>query len=111
MQNVPIQFDMNNSITTKTKLSSYYTDIEPSKGGKPEPPAALMSEDLYLGKKTWMKLRSGLTILRIYFSHIEKLAPFSRFYPKHYSGKSFVSINQLLPILPESINTNPNPLF
>ena len=41
--NVPILNDINNSITTKTKLSSYYTNIEPSKEGKPEPRAVLMS--------------------------------------------------------------------
>ena len=33
-------------------------------------------------------------------------ALFSRFYSRHSSSKSFVSINQLLPILPESINTS-----
>ena len=32
VQNVPIQYDMNNSITTKTKLPSYFCQ-----GGKPEP--------------------------------------------------------------------------
>ena len=48
VQNVPIQSDMNNSITTRTKLPSYYTDIEPSKGGKPETPALLKSEELCL---------------------------------------------------------------
>ena len=42
---------MNNSITTKTKLTSYYTDIEPSKGGKIKPPAVLMSEELSLDKE------------------------------------------------------------
>ena len=46
MQNAPIQFDMNNSIATTTKLPSYYTNIEPSKGA-----AVLMSEDLYLDKE------------------------------------------------------------
>ena len=51
MQNAPIQFDMNNPIATKTKLPSYYINIEPSKGGKLEPPAVLMSEDLYLDKE------------------------------------------------------------
>ena len=39
VQNVPIKCDMNNSITTITKLPSYYTNVEPSKGGKTEPPA------------------------------------------------------------------------
>ena len=51
LQNVPIQYDMNNSITTKTKLPYLCTNTEPSKGGKPEPPAVLMSEDLYLDKE------------------------------------------------------------
>ena len=32
VQNVPIQYDMNNSITTKTKLPSYFPQ-----GGKPAP--------------------------------------------------------------------------
>ena len=41
--NVPIPNDMNNSITSKTKLSSYFNNIEPSKAGKPEPRAVLMS--------------------------------------------------------------------
>ena len=52
---------MNNSITTGKKLPSYYTDIVPSKGHKLEPPAMLMSEDLYLNKENLMKLKSGLT--------------------------------------------------
>ena len=51
MQNVPIQYYMNNSRTTKTKLPSCYTDIEPSMGGKLEPPAVLMSEELCLDKE------------------------------------------------------------
>ena len=42
---------MNNSRTTKTKLPSCYTDIEPSMGGKLEPPAVLMSEELCLDKE------------------------------------------------------------
>ena len=42
---------MNNSITTKTKLPSYYNDIEPSKGGKIKPPAVFMSQELYLDKE------------------------------------------------------------
>ena len=54
-QNVLIQYDMNNSITTKTKLPSYYTDIEPSKGGKIKPPAVLMSEKLSLDKENLNK--------------------------------------------------------
>ena len=39
------------------------------------------------------------------FGHIEERASFSGFYSRHSSSKSFVSINQLLPILPESVNT------
>ena len=39
------------------------------------------------------------------FGHIEERASFSGFYSRHSSSKSFVSINQLLPIPPESINT------
>ena len=41
---------MNNSTSTKIKLPSYYTNIEPSKEGKPEPPAVLMSWELGLDK-------------------------------------------------------------
>ena len=45
----------------KKKLPSYYTDIVPSKGRKLEPPAMLMSEDLYLDKKNLNEAKSGLT--------------------------------------------------
>ena len=50
-----------------------------------------------------MKLR--LNILKNLFDHIDERASFSRFYSGYYSSKSFVSVNQLLPILPKSINT------
>ena len=50
-----------------------------------------------------MKLR--LNVLKNLFDHIDERASFSRFYSGYYSSKSFVSVNQLLPILPKSINT------
>ena len=105
MQNVPVQYDMNNSMTTKTKLPSYYTDIEHSKGGKPEPPAVLMSEELCLDKENLNEAEEWLNILKNPFGQIEERASFSGFYSRHSSTKSFLSISQLLPILPESINT------
>ena len=84
-QNVPIQFDMNNLITTRTKLPSYYTIIEPSKGGKPEAPAVLMSKDLYLDKEKFNEAEELLNSLKNRFGHIEEQASFSRFYPRHSS--------------------------
>ena len=41
---------MNNPLSSKTNLPSHYTNIEPSKEGKPEPPAVLMSWELGLDK-------------------------------------------------------------
>ena len=105
VQNVPVQYDMNNSMTTKTKLPSYYTDIEPSKGGKHEPPAVLMSEELCLDKENLNEAEQWLNIFKNPFGQIEERPSFSGFYSRHSSTKSFLSISQLLPILPESINT------
>ena len=51
VKNVPIQYDMNNLLSSKTNLPSHYTNIEPSKEGKPEPPAVLMSEESCQDKK------------------------------------------------------------
>ena len=96
---------MNNSITTKTKLPSYYNDIEPSKGEKPEPHVVLMSEELCVDKENLNEAEEWLNALKNLLGHIEERASFFGFYSRHSSTKSFVSINQLLPILPESINT------
>ena len=96
---------MNNSITTKTKLPSYYNDIEPSKGKKPEPHAVLMSEELCVDKENLDETEEWLNVLKNLFGHIEERASFPGFYSRHSSTKGFISINQLLPILPESINT------
>ena len=51
VKNVPIQYDMNNPLSSKTNLPSHYTNIEPSKEGKPEPPAVLMSVESCQDKK------------------------------------------------------------
>ena len=72
MQNVPIQYDINNSITTKAKLPYLYTNTEPSDGGKPEPPAALMSEDLYLDKENLNEAEKWLNVLKNSFRHIKE---------------------------------------
>ena len=44
-----------------------------------------------------------LNVLKNPFGLIEERASFSGFYSRHSSSKSFVSIIQLLSILPESI--------
>ena len=58
-------------MTTKTKLPSYYTDIEPSKGEKHEPPAVLMSEELCLDKENLNEAEQWLNILKNPFGQIE----------------------------------------
>ena len=105
VQNVPIQSDMNNSITIRTKLPSYCTKIEPSKGGKPETPALLKSEELCLDKENLNEAEEWLNVLKNLFGLIEERASFSGFYSRYGCIKSFVSLNQVLPILTESINT------
>ena len=91
----------------KTKLSYHFIDIEPSMGGKPEPLAVLISEELYLDKENLNEPEKWLDVLKNLFGHIEEWASLSGFYSRHSSSKSLVSVNPLFPILPESINTSP----
>ena len=65
----------------------------------------LMSEELCVDKENLNEAKEWLNALKNLFGHIEERPSFFGFYSRHSSTKSFVSINQLLPILPESINT------
>ena len=64
-----------------------------------------MSEELCVDKENLNEAEEWLNALKNLLGHIEERASFFGFYSRHSSTKSFVSINQLLPILPESINT------
>ena len=58
-----------------------------------------------LDNKNLNEAEEWFNILKNPFGHVEDRPSFSRFYSRHSSSKSPVSINQLFPILPESINT------
>ena len=58
-----------------------------------------------LDNKNLNEAEEWFNILKNPFGHVEERTSFSRFYSRHSSSKSPVSINQLFPILPESINT------
>ena len=73
VQNVPVQYDMNNSIATKAKLPSYYIYIL-SRIRKAEPPAVLISEDLYLDKENLNEANEWRKVLKNLFSYIEERA-------------------------------------
>ena len=73
VQNVPVQYDMNNSIATKAKLPSYYIYIL-IRIRKAEPPAVLISEDLYLDKENLNEAKEWLKVLKNLFSYIEEQA-------------------------------------
>ena len=73
VQNVPVQYDMNNSIATKAKLPSYYIYIL-SRIRKAEPPVVLISEDLYLDKENLNEAKEWLKVLKNLFSYIEERA-------------------------------------
>ena len=73
VQNVPVQYDMNNSIATKAKLPSYYIYIL-SRIRKAEPPAVLISEELYLDKENLNEAKEWLKVLKNLFSYIEEQA-------------------------------------
>ena len=61
---------MNNSVTTKSMTYLLTTSILSFlKGGKPEPAAVLMSEDLYLGKENLCEAEEWLNVLKNLFRH------------------------------------------
>ena len=64
-----------------------------------------MSDEFLLDKEPLNETEGWLNVLKNPFGHIEERASISKFHSRHFSSKSFVSINQLRLIFPESINT------
>ena len=65
-----------------------------------------MADEFCLDKEHLYEAEEWLNVLKNPFGHIEEGASISKFHSRHFSGKSFVSINQLRLIFPESINTH-----
>ena len=91
--------------STKLELPVEYTNIQPSRGGKPEPPPTKPLNSFPVDKSIYDEADNWISKMNHPIGNLQERISFSGFYSKHIATSSGKSIIELLPLLQDSVNS------